>query len=112
MAPAAYANFDVLIDRSPAGYRARVIQSPAGEATVDFALPFGQEALGDFLWRAGGDTRHLGAAEAAASTLDPQTFGAQLYQAAFAGPVGLCLRRSLDAAERDGAGLRVAMTLE
>ena len=40
MAPAAYANFDVLIDRSPAGYRARVIQSPTGDAAVDFTLPF------------------------------------------------------------------------
>jgi formylglycine-generating enzyme required for sulfatase activity len=112
MAPATYANFDVLIDRSPAGYRARVIQSPAGEAAVEFALPFSQEELGDFLWRAGGDTRHLGAAEAAASTLDPQTFGAQLYQAAFAGPVGLCLRRSLDAAGRDGSGLRIRLRLD
>ena len=40
-----YANFDLLIDRSPAGYRARVIHSPAGEAVVEFALPFTEDEL-------------------------------------------------------------------
>ena len=34
-----YANFDLLIDRSPAGYRARVIDVPVGEISVLFDLP-------------------------------------------------------------------------
>jgi len=33
-----YANFDLLIDRSPAGYRAFVVDLPIGEASVFFDL--------------------------------------------------------------------------
>ena len=35
-----YANFDLLIDRGPAGYRSRVLHSLAGEAIAEFSLPF------------------------------------------------------------------------
>ena len=56
-----YGNFDLLIDRGPNGYRARVIRSLAGEATVEFTLPFTDDELVDFLGRSFGRGRHLGA---------------------------------------------------
>ena len=113
MSSPTYANFDLLIDRSPTGYRARVIRSLAGEASTDFTLPFTEEELADFLWRTASGTRHLGVApDEAGSALDPRAFGARLYAAAFAGPVGLCLRRSLDEAERRGVGLRLRLRLD
>jgi hypothetical protein len=34
-----YANFDLLIDRSPASYRAFVVDLPVGEASMLFDLP-------------------------------------------------------------------------
>ena len=55
-----YGNFDLLIDRGPNGYRARVIRSLAGEATVEFTLPFTDDELVDFLGRSFGRGRHLG----------------------------------------------------
>lgn len=112
---ATYLNFDLLIDRSLQAqrYRARVLQSPAGEDSGDFSLPFRPDELADFLWRTAGGTRHLGAApEEAESALDARAFGSRLYQAALAGPVGNLLRRSLDEAERRGAGLRIRLRLD
>lgn len=112
---AGHLNFDLFIDHRPAGrsYRARVIQSPAGEAVADFSLPFSTDELTDFLWRTNGGVRNLGVApDEAGAALDPRAFGTLLFAAAFAGPVGQCLRRSLDEAERRGAGLRIRVRLD
>ena len=40
-----------------------------------------------------------------------QTFGSRLYDTVFAGEVGTAYRRSLDAAEREGKGLRLRLRL-
>lgn len=71
MTATTYENFDLLITRVPDGYQARVIYSPACEATGDFLPPFAEVDL-----------------------------GRQLYHAVFDGPVGTCLhiRLRLDAA--------------
>lgn len=110
-----YLNFDLLVDRSPIGssYRARVIQSPAGEAVTDFSLPFTEDELANVGWRTANGVRHLGAApDGVSPALDLRGYGARLYGAAFAGRVGLCLRRSLDEAERRGVGLRIRLRLD
>ena len=110
-----YANFDLLIDRSPAGYRARVIHAPAGEAVVEFALPFSEDELTDFLWRSFGRSRQLGALpeeSGGAPALDARDFGQRLYAATFAAAVGTCLRRSLDKTQAQGQGLRIRLRLD
>ena len=98
-----YLPFDIFIDRGPTGtgYRARVLQSPAGEAMTDFALPFTQDELTRFLppWPAGALT-------------DIKEFGTRLFQAVFAGSVGACLRRSIDQAERRVTGLRIRLRFD
>ena len=48
-----YLDFDLLIEGSEAGYCARVLNSPAGQAAVDFALPFSELELENFLLRVG-----------------------------------------------------------
>jgi hypothetical protein len=111
-----YDNFDLLIDRGPNGYRARVIRSLAGESAVEFTLPFTDDELANFLWRSFGRGRHLGArpdgeAEAAPG-LDARGFGQRLYAAVFAGGVGVCLRRSLDKAQAQNQGLRIRLRLD
>ena len=45
MFPDAYENFDLLIIPVGDHYQARVINSPVGQATVDFVLPFGEQML-------------------------------------------------------------------
>jgi hypothetical protein len=91
-----YLNFDLLIDCLDAGYRARVLDSPAGQAAGDFSLPF---------VTTGG--RDLEALDMEAA----KDFGRRLFEAVFGGQVGSCLRRSLDEADREGAGLRIRLRL-
>lgn len=84
-----YLQFDLLIDRSTAGYRARVLNSPMGQAETPFDLP----------------------ALAALSAANPRALGQHLFEAVFAGGVGVSYRRSLDEARRQHAGLRVRLRL-
>jgi formylglycine-generating enzyme required for sulfatase activity len=83
-----YENFDLLLDRADAGYRARVIRSLAGDAVVSFAKP------------------------PVPASIDPQGAGAALYATAFGGDVGVCFRRSLDEAQRRGVGLRIRIRID
>jgi tetratricopeptide (TPR) repeat protein len=83
-----YLNFDLRIERSLEGYRAVVLSSPAGEAAADFPLPAAAELAG---------------------TDSPQLIGRQLFDAVFSGEVLSCLRRSLDAASHEKAGLRIRL---
>ena len=46
-----YQNFDLLIDRSGENLRAQVLNSPAGQATAEFRLPFSEDKLENFLLR-------------------------------------------------------------
>ena len=76
-------------------------------------MPFTTDELATFLGRTAGDGHVLGTTSSEAGpALDPHTFGARLYTAAFAGPVGLNLRRSLDEAERHGVGLRIRLRID
>ena len=98
-----YDDFDLLIERTGNDYRARVLDSPAGQAQAMLTL-----------------TPELAALQAALVTgwqveeLDPtqaKQWGATLYAALFPGAVESALLRSLDAAQRDGRHLRVRLHL-
>ena len=54
-----YADFDLLILPIDNGYQARVTQSPVGQATNSFTLPFAQDELSRFFWVAGVALRKL-----------------------------------------------------
>jgi tetratricopeptide (TPR) repeat protein len=98
MAEISYLDFDLLIERSAKKYRARVLNSPAGQAAIDFRLPFSDPELDKFL---------SGSPEMEAA----KSFGERLFNAVFGGEVGVGLRRSLDEASRQGAGLRLRLRL-
>ena len=59
-----YHDFDLLIDRSGEGLRAQVLNSPAGQASAEFRLPFSEDKLENYLLRLG---RRLAARPAASS---------------------------------------------
>ena len=106
-----YLDFDLQIDRAGSAYRAQVIDSPAGLARRDFALPFERFELDSFLLRLGRTrraTRRIDTPEVDAA----RTFGSRLFQAVFDDEVGACLARSLDEATRQNARLRIRLLLK
>ena len=110
MAEIDYLNFDLQIERVGEGYRARVLDSPAGQASNDFALPFSDLELENFVLRMSRTrrgVRRLGSPELEAA----RAFGGQLFEAVFAGEVRGCLRSSLDAASGEQRGLRLRVRL-
>lgn len=105
-----YLDFDLQIEKSAAGFRADVLESPAGQASTEFALPFSELELENFLLRMGGarrTVRGVATPEISAAT----TFGGRLFEAVFSGEVRGCLRSSMDEARRQGMGLRVRLRL-
>jgi CHAT domain len=110
MAAINYLDFDLLIERAEGGYRAQVLNSPAGQAATGFALPFSDLELENFFLRVGQTRRAVRRIELP-ETEATKTFGGRLFNAVFASDVRACLRSSLDEAERQGAGLRVRMRL-
>jgi hypothetical protein len=56
-----YRDFDLHIERAAQGYRAQVLNSPAGQATADFVLPFSDLELENVLLRRRSGQRHVSA---------------------------------------------------
>jgi CHAT domain-containing protein len=110
MAAISYLDFDLLIERSPTGYRARVLSSPAGQAAADFKLPFSELEIENFLLRIGRTQRGMRRLESPEMET-ARTFGGRLFEAVFDHEVRGCLRSSLDEADRQGAGLRIRLRL-
>ena len=104
-----YFDFDLFIERAgEQKYSARVVNSPAGQAKVDFSLPFTAQDLEIFLLKIGRPrrgVRHTGSPEMEAA----KTFGGDLFEAVFNGEVRSCLRCSLDEATRQECGLRLRL---
>jgi hypothetical protein len=96
-----YLDFDLLIERSPSGYRARVLSSPAGQAAADFSLPFSELEVENFLLRIGRTRRGVRRLESPEMEA-AKTFGGHLFEAVFDDEVRGCLRSSLDEANRRG----------
>ena len=107
-------DFDVAIEPLADGYRARVVASPAGEAHADFALPFTDTDVENFVLKVG---MSIGRVRRQARRIQSderrllEEFGDRLFQAAFCGPVRDCLRLSRAVAESRGAGLRIRLRL-
>jgi hypothetical protein len=97
MAGIKYLDFDLLIEGSEEGYCAGVLNSPAGQASANFSLPF--------LEGGGRGPEKL--------DIEPvKTFGERLFEAVFVDQVQSCLRRSLDEAKRQQCtGLRIRLRL-
>ncbi|MEK7729191.1 MAG: tetratricopeptide repeat protein [candidate division KSB1 bacterium] len=106
-----YLNFDLQIEASGEAYKARVINSPAGEAETEFKNPFaGAEE----------DELHeqLGRLRQAQSDADQhpknlaKEYGELLFHAVFSGEVLGCFRSSFDAAQQQEKWLRLRLRLK
>ena len=105
-----YLDFDLMVERVGKKYRARVLNSPAGQTLVDFSLPFQSLELENFFLRIGRPrrtTRKLETQETEAI----KEFGARLFATIFKENMSQCWHSSLDEVNRRGAGLRVRLRL-
>src|SRR6516164_5071109 len=105
-----YLDFDLLIRRTNGGYRAEVLFSPEGEATAEFAAPFSDLELQNFILRLGRPRRgrrRIGSAEMEAA----RELGRRLYDAVISGDVRACWRGSARTAEAQNAGLRLRLRI-
>ncbi len=112
MSPNSYLDFDLLIESEGSSYRASVIDSPAGQSNNTFTLPFSEKdlellVLQVFRLTSRRSVRSIGSPE----MRDVRSFGGHLFESLFSGPVGTCLLRSMDEADRTQAGLRVRLHL-
>ena len=101
-----YTDFDVAIEAEGEEFVAKVLASPAGQATGRFSLPFSPIELENFVLKVGrtrSGVRKMGSPEGTAA----EKFGKKLYDTVFAGEVGICFRRSIDDAGLANRGLRI-----
>ena len=107
-------DFDLVVEALDDGYQTRVIASPAGEAQASLVLPFTDKDLRILVLEVVGSIGRMRRKVRRIEAPDRQlieTFGGQLYQALFTGPVGDCLERSRDTANSRDAGLRIRLRL-
>jgi len=106
-----YLDFDLQIDELDATtFRARVLNSPAGQAEVTFAFPFTEQELEIFFLRIGRPRRGVRRINSPEMNAARQ-FGSKLYQAVFQHALQACLLRSIDKAEQQENGLRLRLRL-
>jgi hypothetical protein len=109
MPPLNFLDFDLEIEPSDTGYRVEV-NSPAGQASHDFVLPFSDLELENFVLRMGrpyGGTRRIDSQDVAIA----KAFGSRLFDAVFDSDARSCLRSSSDEATAKGQGLRLRLRL-
>jgi hypothetical protein len=108
--PISYLDFDLRIERDGDGYRAEVMNSPAGQAACVFKAPFSGIELENFLLRVGRprhSTRRMDSPEIAAA----KSYGGKLYDAVMSGEVQARWLSSLTEAETQGHGLRLRLRI-
>src|SRR6266705_383536 len=96
-----YLNFDLVIERSDQGYRARVLNLPVPEGPVesDFQLPFSDADIKIFLLTASQIDRRVRRDDSPAMRA-ARDFGGRLFAAVFGAEVEACFERRLDEATK------------
>ena len=111
MGEGSYLNFDLIIERAGEKYRARVFDSPAGQASTEFKIPFSELELENFVLRMGrprAGVRRVDSSEMEAV----KQCGERLFQAVFTDDVYASFLRSRDTALEAGKGLRVRLRID
>ena len=111
MGEGSYFNFDLIIEQVGEKYRARVIDSPAGQASTEFDIPFSELELENFVLRMGrprAGVRRVNSSEMEAV----KQCGERLFRAVFSDDVYACFLRSRDTALEEEKGLRVRLRID
>ncbi len=101
-----YYDFDLLIESSGDRFKARVLDSPAGEATVQFKIPFTNTDVENFYTQIG-HTRLVESSQ----MQKMRGFGQQLFDAVITGDVRDKFRESLAEVSSKRNGLRIRLRL-
>ncbi|MDD5391561.1 MAG: CHAT domain-containing protein [Thiothrix sp.] len=112
MSAKSYLNFDLLLNEAGDNYQVHVIDSPAGQASRTFTLPFSAVELENFILKIGqnrGSVRSLYIERIDVPSI--QKLGGALYEALFGGAIAERFRSSLAIARREGCGLRIRLRL-
>lgn len=103
-----FLNFDLRIEAAEHGYRAHVVNSPAGETSDTFETPFSQPDLENF-WQRIGSLQRLSSQE---DLRIAQRYGETLFNTVFAKYAFERWRLSLDIARREDVPLRLRLFLD
>ncbi len=107
-----YLDFELKIERSDNQYIARILQSPAGEATNIFTLPFSDDRLENLILKIGGPSSTIRGGHTVGMTAALE-LGGKLFDAVFAGDVRACFKNSLDIVKNmKETGLRLKLRLQ
>lgn len=107
-----YQNFDleIIASRGDPRLHARVLQSPQGDSPfINVTWPFETEEENAFLAEIYGGLRQRRVREKKTAAIEE--FGGRLFDAMFTGDIEHLFRSSLDAAYRNGEGLRIRLRL-
>lgn len=105
-----YLDFDLSIEPAAAGYQAKILNSPAGQAVLDFALPFSDLELENYLLRMGQARRSVRRIESPQIEA-AKAFGGTLFRTVFDEEVLNCFHESLNVATGQETGLRIRLRL-
>ena len=111
MGEGSYFNFDLIVERVGKKYRARVFDSPAGQASAEFDIPFSELELENFVLRMGrprAGVRRVDSSEMEAV----KGCGERLFRAVFTDDVYASFLRSRDIALEEEKGLRVRLRID
>jgi hypothetical protein len=106
-----YLNFVLVLEKTPQGYRAAVVDSPAGQAEIFFEIPFSGQDLEIFSLRVGQarkGTRRVDSPEMSLA----REYGRRLFETVFRGDVYASYRSSSDQARQGGKGLRLQLRIK
>src|SRR3990172_9470560 len=105
-----YTDFDLVIEQSGDKYRASVINSPAGQASVEFDLLFSPLELENFVLRMGRPQRGMRRIDST-EMVAIKTFGTRLFRTVFSEDVYACYLRSIDSVHYQNTGLRIRLRI-
>jgi formylglycine-generating enzyme required for sulfatase activity len=108
MAELSYLDFDLSIEQEGGRYQARVLDSPAGQATHSFKKPFSKLELENFYLKVGrprSGMRRIGSTEMQTA----KEFGESLFNHIFDEEIYACFWASLNEAKSQNKGLRLRL---
>ena len=105
-----YINFDLVIEQMGDKYRARVINSPAGQAAVEFDSLFSPLELENFILRMGRPQRGMRRIDSSEMSAI-KTFGTRLFRTVFKDEIYACYLRSMDNTLNQNKGLRIRLRI-